>query len=180
MNIADLKKRLSGMNERQRLQVMIAVALFLALAILYSFANDRLGRLGKRRVARETTLTEMLSLKLRYREAQTGAQRLTNRLATVKADDTPAKLLDEIGIKGKNLQVRSLPAAEGASGREEVAEVRIDGLTANEAINLLYRLEKGAKPVTIRKTVIKTRFDDPSRLDLTLTIALLKQAATQP
>lgn len=180
MSIADLKKRLTGMNERQRLQVMIAVASVLALAILYSLANDRLGRLAKRRVARETTLTEMMSLKQRFREAQSGAQRLTNRLATVKADDTPAKLLDEIGIKGKNLQVRSLPAAEGASGREEVAEVRIDGLTANEAINLLYRLEKGAKPVTIRKTLLKTRFDDPSRLDLTVTVALLKQAAAAP
>ena len=177
MNFVTLKQRLAGMDEQQRLRLMVIIALLLALAVLYSLANDRIGRLAKRRVAREVTLTELLSLKQRYREAQSTAQRLTNRLATVKPDDTPAKLVEEIGIKGKNLQVRSLPATEGAGGREEVAEVRIDGLTANEAINLVFRLEKGPKPVTIRKSLFKTRFDDPSRLDLTLTIALLKQAA---
>ena len=176
MSAAELKKRLTSLDEHQRLRLMIGVALVLALAVIYSLANDQLQRLGKRRLAREATLAELMSLKQRYREVQASAQRLTNRLATVKADDTPARLLDEIGIKGKNLQVRSLPTAEGSAGREEVAEVRMDGLTANEAINLLYRLEKGTRPVTIRRTLLKTRFDDPSRLDLTLTIALQKQA----
>jgi general secretion pathway protein M len=143
------------------------------LAVLYSLAQDRVERLAKRRIARESTLTEMLSLRQRYRESQAGAQRLTNRLAAVKADDTPARIIEEIGIKGKNLQVRSLPAIEGA----DVAEVRLDGITANEAVNLLHRLEKGTRPVVIRKSLLKTRFDDPSRLDLTLTIALLKPMA---
>jgi general secretion pathway protein M len=49
-------------------------------------------------------------------------------------------------------------------------------VTANEAVNLLHRLEKGSKPVVINKALIKSRFDDPSKLDLTLTIALLKSA----
>jgi general secretion pathway protein M len=171
MSIAELKHRLGRLSERQRLQLMGGVALLLALAVLYSLAHDRVERLAKRRVAREITLTEMMSLRQSYRDAQAGSQRLTNRMAAVKADDTPAKIIEEIGIKGKNLQVRSLPPMEGA----DVAEVRIDAVTVNEAVNLLYRLEQGARPVVIRKSLLKTRFDDPSRLDLTLTIALLKQ-----
>jgi general secretion pathway protein M len=176
MSIADLKQRLASLDVRQRQQVLVAVALVLAVAILYSFCHDRLERLVKRRLAREATLAEMLSLRQRYRDAQSGAQRLANRLAAVKADDTPAKLIEEIGIKGKGLQVRSLPASEGA----DLAEVRIDGVTANEAVNLLYRLEQGVRPVVIRKSLLKTRFDDPARLDLTLTIALQKQPAATP
>jgi general secretion pathway protein M len=173
MSMADLKQRVGTLSERQRLQLMVGVALLLALAVLYSLAHDRVERLATRRAAREVTLTEMLSQRQRYREAQAGSQRLTNRLAAVKTDDTPAKIIEEIGIKGKNLQVRSLPVMDGA----EVAEVRLDGITANEAVNLLHRLEKGARPVVIRKSLIKTRFDDPSRLDLTLIIALLKPTA---
>jgi general secretion pathway protein M len=52
----------------------------------------------------------------------------------------------------------------------------MEGLTSNEAANLLFRLEKGAKPVLIKRASLKTRFDDPARLDLTLTVALLKAA----
>jgi len=178
VSLADLKRRLAGLSEQQRLRLMVGVAILLALAVLYSLAADRLNSLAKRRVSREATLTEMISLRQRYREAQAGAQRLGNRLSAVKADDTPAKLIEETGIKGKNLQVRNLAPTEGMAGKEEMAEVRIDGITANEAVNLLYRLEKGSRPVVIRKSLVKTRFDDPSRLDLTLTIALLKQAAT--
>jgi len=54
--------------------------------------------------------------------------------------------------------------------------VKLDGLTLNEAVNLLYRLEKGSRPVLVKKANLKTRFDDPALLDLTLTIALLKPA----
>ena len=57
---------------------------------------------------------------------------------------------------------------------EDAAEVKIDGVTANEAVNLLFRLEKGPRPVVIKRALLKTRFDDPARLDLTFTIALLK------
>lgn len=178
MSVVHLKQRLGGMSEQQRLRLMVGIALLLALAVLYSLGSDRLDRLAKRRAAREATLAELMTLKQRYRETQAGAQRLTNRLAAVKPDDTPAKLVEEIGIKAKNLQVRNLPLSEGEGGKEEVAEVRLDGLTVNEAVNLLYRLEKGSRPVTVRKSLLKTRFDDPSRLDLTLTVALLKQAAS--
>jgi general secretion pathway protein M len=57
--------------------------------------------------------------------------------------------------------------------------VRIDGLTANEAINLIYRLEKGIRPLSVKKANLRVRFDDPSRFDLALTVALLKPAPGQ-
>jgi general secretion pathway protein M len=62
---------------------------------------------------------------------------------------------------------------------EDAADVKIDGLTANEAINLIYRLEKGNRPLLLKKANLRVRFDDPSRLDLVLTIALLKPAPGQ-
>jgi len=52
----------------------------------------------------------------------------------------------------------------------------IEGLSANEAVNLVYRLERGARPVTVKKALIRQRFDDPAKLDLSLTIALIKPA----
>ena len=112
----------------------------------------------------------------RYQEASAGAQKLANRMAATRSDDSPAKIIDEIGIKGKGSQVKQVKGETRPGYVEDAAEARIDGLSANEAVNLIYRLEKGTKPVIIKKALIKTRFDDPSRLDLTLTIALLKPA----
>ena len=105
------------------------------------------------------------------------AQKLANRLASTKPDDSPSKLIDEINIKGKNSQIKPVKGEEHPGYIEDAAEVRLEGLSANETMNLLFRLEKGTRPVLIKKTFIKARFDDPAKLDLTLNIALLKPAA---
>jgi general secretion pathway protein M len=162
------------MESRDRLRLGIAIALLLCLAIIFSAANERIDRLRKKLAAREADVAEMLVLKQRYLEASSLSQRLANRLAATRPDDSPAKVIEEIGIKGKGSQIRPIKGEERGGFLEDAAEVKIDGLTANEAINLLFKLEKGSRPVIIKRALLKTRFDDPSRLDLTLTIALLK------
>jgi general secretion pathway protein M len=164
------------MESRTRLRWGGGIAAILILALLYSAANTRVAVLLKKRAAREADVAEMLVLKSRYQEASTGAQRLSNRMAATRPDDSPAKVIDEIGIKGKGSQVRQVKGEERGGYVEDAAEVKLDGLSANEAVNLLYRIEKGARPMVIKRALIKTRFDDPAKLDLTLTVALLKPA----
>ncbi|MSM40187.1 MAG: general secretion pathway protein GspM [Geobacter sp.] len=167
------------LDPRVRLRFGIGCALLLAVTLLYSLANDQVRRLEKKRAGNEAAVAELLVLQQRYREARTASQKITNRLAAVRPDDSPARIIEEIGIKGKSLQIRPLKAEERGAFLEDAAEVRMDGLTLNETINLLYRIEQGSRPVTIRKVLLKSRFDDPARLDLTLTMALQKTAATK-
>ena len=171
-----LIERYRQMDDRTRLRWGCAIAGLLVLALLYSAVNDRIAGMAVKRAAREAEIAEMLLLKVRYLQASAGAQKLSNRLAAVRPDDSPAKLLEDIGIKGKSSQIRPIKGGEGPGYLEDAAEVKLEGVTANEAVNLLHRLEKGSKPVVINKALIKSRFDDPSKLDLTLTIALLKSA----
>ncbi len=177
MSVLDrVKETYDRMDQTTRLRIGIAVAAVLALAILYSMANDQVKRLAGKRQSREAALAEMMVLRQRFREANAGAQKLANRLSAVKADDSPAKLIEEIGIKGKGSQIRPVKGDERPGMVEDAADVKLEGLTANEAINLLHRLEKGTKPVLIKKALVRTRFDDPAKLDLSLTLALLKPA----
>ncbi len=171
-----LAEQYDRLDSRLRLRLGIGVALLLFLLILLSAANDRIGRLKKKLSAREADIAEMMTLKQRYLEANAVAQRLANRLTATRPDDTPARIFEEIGIKGKGSQIKPLKGEERDGYLEDAAEIKVDGLTANEAVNLIFRLEKGARPVVIKKAQLKTRFDDPSRLDLTLTVALLKAA----
>ena len=164
------------LESRDRLRLGIAIALLLLLAIIFSAANDRIDRLRKKLAGREGDVAEMLVLKQRYLEAHRVSQRFANRLSATRSDDSPARVIEEIGIKGKGSQIRPIKMEERGDFLEDVAEVKIDGLTTNEAVNLIFKLEKGSRPVIIKRALLKTRFDDPSRLDLSLTIALLKTA----
>ncbi|HTP64534.1 MAG TPA: hypothetical protein VMJ66_04010 [Geobacteraceae bacterium] len=164
------------MDSRLRVRIGIGIAVLLCLAILLSAANDRIGRLKKKLASREADVAEMMVLKQRYLEANANSLRLSNRLAATRPDDTPAQIIEEIGIRGKGTQIKPVKGEEHGGFLEDAAEVKMDGLTANETVNLFFRLEKGARPVSIKRALIKTRFDDPSRLDLTLTVALLKAA----
>jgi general secretion pathway protein M len=162
------------MESRERIRWGIGIAAVLILALTYSAINTRIALLTRKRAVRESDMAEILVLKQRYREATAGSQKLANRMASVKPDDSPARIIEEIGIKGKTSQSKALKSEDRGSYIEDSAEVTIEGLTANEIVNLLFKLEKGNKPVVIKKTLLKTRFDDPSKLDVTMTIALLK------
>ncbi|AJE02117.1 hypothetical protein [Geobacter pickeringii] len=164
------------LSPRARLRAGYCLIALLATAVAYSTVSDRIDSLERKRRQREGDLVEMMGLKGRLMEARALSQRFANRLAATRTDDTPAKLIEETGIKGKSLRITPVKGEERPGFTEDAAEVKIEGITANEAVNLLYRLEKGNRPVIVRKALLRSRFDDPSRLDLTLTVALLKAA----
>ena len=167
---------LQRLDSRTRQRIGIVIALLLLVAVILSAMNSRISVLEKKRSAREADIAEMMRLKVRYQTASVGAQQLTNRVLSTRPDDTPAKLIEEIGIKGRSSQIKPVKGDDIPGYVEDAADVKIEGLTSNEATNLLYRLEKGMRPVTVKKALVKQRFDDPSRLDLSLTVALIKPA----
>lgn len=169
-----LKEFIDDISPQNRLRIGFVIAILLILGLLYSAAGDQVAKLARKRAAREVDIAEMMQLKLRYLELNGSAQKLANRLAAIRPDDSPGKLIEEIGIKPKNSQIKPLKGEEHPGYVEDAAEVRLDGLSANDAMNLLFRLEKGNRPVVIKKALIKTRFDDPSKLDITINVALLK------
>lgn len=169
-----LMKLYNDLDQQTRKSIALLVIGMLVLALLYSLLHERIVKLGKKRASREAAVTELMLLSHQFRLASADSQRLSNRLASVAADDSPVKVVEETGIKGKSTQVKPVKGEERQGVVEDAAEIRIEGITANEAVNLLYRLEKNSRPVIIKKANLKTRYDDPSRLDITLTVALLK------
>jgi general secretion pathway protein M len=174
--ITPLIERLQNLDSRSRLFLGIGIALLLLVAILLSAANGRIAALSRKRQARESDLVQMMTLKQRWFAARMFSQRFSNRLASARSDDSPAKVIEDIGIKGKSSRITPGKGEQNGQFVEDTAEVKIDALTANEAVNLVYRLENGSRPVIIKRALFKTRFDDPSKIDVTLNIALLKPA----
>jgi general secretion pathway protein M len=166
----------SRLDSRSRLWAGYLMIALLAVVMAWSALAGKTAQLERKRTAREAVLKELLPLKVAYRSAKQSADMLTGRLAVTRPDDSPAKIIEEIGIRGKGVKVLPLKGEERSGFLEDAADVRIEGLTANETMNLVYRLEKGSRPLLVKKANLKVRFDDPSRFDLILTVALLKPA----
>jgi general secretion pathway protein M len=176
----ELLERWRGLDNRTRLWAGYGLIALLVISLLWSALADRTATLERKRTAREAVLKELLSLKVAYRTAKQSSDLLMGRLASVRADDSPAKIIEEIGIKGKGLKIAPVKGEDRPGFIEDAADVRMEGLTLNEAINLVYRLEKGSRPMVVKKANLRIRFDDPSRCDLALTVALLKPAPGTP
>ena len=174
-----MRDRWQGLDSRTRLWCGYALILVLAAAVGWSALSAKVGALEKKRAARETVLKELLPLKATYLSARRSSDQLNGRIASLRPDDSPAKIIEDTGIKGKSVKIAPLKGEERSGFIEDAADIRIEGLTLNEAVNLLYRLEKGSRPLIIKKTNLRVRFDDPSRCDLNLILALLRPAPGQ-
>ena len=171
-----LVDRWRNLDHRSRLWIGYGLIALLAVSLAWSALAAKTTELERKRVAREAVLKELLPLKVAYGSAKMTSDQLLGRMAMLRPDDTPAKIIEETGIKGKGVKITPIKGEERSGILEDAADVRIEGLNANEMVNLIYRLEKGSRPVTIKKANLRVRFDDPSRFDLTLTVALLKPA----
>jgi general secretion pathway protein M len=174
-----IRDRWQDLDDRSRLWGGYALILLLVAAVGWSALTAKVQALEKKRTARETVLKELLPLKVTYQSTRQSSDQLNARMASLRQDDSPAKIIEDIGIKGKSVKIVPLKGEDRGGFTEDAADIRIDGLTLNEAVNLLYRLEKGSRPLVIKKCNLRVRFDDPSRCDLTLILALLKPAPGQ-
>ncbi|MEI6206298.1 MAG: hypothetical protein WCP20_05915 [Desulfuromonadales bacterium] len=171
--------RWQDLDDRSRMWCGSALIVLLVAAIGWSALSAKVQSLEKKRTAREMALKELLPLKVTYLAARQLSDQLNGRMASLRPDDSPAKIIEETDIKGKTIKVIPLKSEERSGFIEEAADIRVDGLTLNEAVNLLYRLEKGSRPLIIKKCNLKVRFDDPARCDLTMILALLKPSSGQ-
>lgn len=168
-----------GLDGRTRLWCGYALILLLAAAVGWSALSSKVEALEKKRAARETVLKDLLPLKAAYLSARRSSDQLNGRIASLRPDDSPAKIIEDTGIKGKSVKIVPLKGEDRIGFIEDAADIRIEGLTLNEAVNLLYRLEKGNRPLVFKKYNLRVRFDDPSRCDLSLIMALLRPAPGQ-
>ena len=178
--LSKITDQVSTLDAEIRRMMIIALSVVLLFFVCYGLLENHLATLERKLASRELTLKELVTLQQRYREISGEAQRLTNRLATVTTEDSPAAIIEQSGIVPKaGIQTKPLPKQEKNGSLEDSSEIILSGLSLNETINLLHRLEYGTKPVAIRKALMRARFSDPAKLDLTLTVGLLRPAPTE-
>jgi hypothetical protein len=111
---------------------------------------------------------DFLSLRDEVRLVE-GKKNLTNVKGIVDAVDNVFNLL---GLKEKIHSVKPLSTKEK---NEERAEVEVRGVSMNEMVNILYSFENSPMPLVTRKINVKTSFENPLLLNMTMTLSLIVQ-----
>ncbi len=99
-----------------------------------------------------------------------GKKSLTKVEGIVQAVD---EVFRSLGLNQKVKSVKSAGTREKKYAVEEEADVVVEKVTMNEMVNILYKIEHAPMILSVKKTTVKTSFDDPALLNLTTTIGLI-------
>ena len=131
----------------------------------------------KERTALQARRQGLLQLRDEYQSLKTAVDAVEGKKSLTKVEGI-VQAIDEIfrsmGLNQKLKSVKSLGVRDKKFGTEEEAELQVEKVNMNEMTNILYRIENAPMVLSIKKTTIKTSFDNPSLLNLTMTIGLTK------
>ena len=169
------------LRDREKRVLMIGGAMAAAILLLVFVVIPGISRIksqSRAAAAAESDLAEVRKARPEIERIlkETGAKAGIVRAAANVKDAPLSRItsaLQEAGIPQASLNIKSGGARDGDLFREESFDVRIENLTYLEAVKTLQRLSAGSLPVAIRSASLKSRYDDPRYLDVTLRVGFL-------
>ncbi|MDH5202830.1 MAG: hypothetical protein OEZ31_03630 [Nitrospirota bacterium] len=148
--------------------VTVILCIFL-VSISLSLKKD-LGNLKTQQKELFLINDEFMSLKNRV-DAVENKKSLAKIEGIVQATD---EVFQPLGLKKKVKSVKPTGTKDLKETIEEEAEVQVEKVDMNEMVNIFHKIENSPFILSVKKTTIKTSFENPSLLDITMTIALVK------
>ncbi len=120
---------------------------------------------------------EFALLQSEYRTLKSGIDVIENKKSITNVKGI-LQAVDEtflsLGLKQRIRSVKPLTTQAAPGLVEEEAEVQVERVNINEAVNLFYKIENSPMSIFIKKADMKASFDNPANLDITMTIALVR------
>jgi len=150
---------------------VVAISLLLCAFLFNSMLTLRKENGNLKAARKELALlkTDYLALKAKVGAVE-GRKTITDIEGIVQAVDT---VFGSLGLNEKVKSVKTTGSREGKYGIEEEAEVQVEKVDMNEMVNIFYKLENAPMVLSIKKTAIKTSFEDPTLLNITMTLSLI-------
>lgn len=120
---------------------------------------------------------ELLSIKDEFLSLKNRIDTVENKKSLTKIEGI-VQAADEVfmplGLKRKVKSVKPTGTKDLKETIEEEAEIQVEKVDMNEMVNIFHKIENLPMILSIKKTTIKTSFENPTLLDITMTIALVK------
>lgn len=148
---------------------VIALLVFMGITLAIN------GKTGQRLKSLQNEAASFETVRAEYASIRTTLEPYERKLLApiASASEAVQEAAGEAGIK-KNLSALK-PFAEPASKgfRKSGVEVKIEGITLNELLNLIYRMENHANLLLVKDFALKTRFGSNGLNDVTLQVVLV-------
>ena len=117
-----------------------------------------------------------------YRSLKGNISAIERKKALTKTESI-AQAIDDIsrslGMAGKVKSIKGTGTRKTQNQMsEETAEIKIEKLTINEMVQLMFKIENAPMILAMKTVVIKKSFENPELLDVTMTVSLFTPAAT--
>ena len=149
--------------------VVPVIVCIIAVSFFFASRNELAGARARQK--------EFALLKTEYQTLKSGIdvveskKSITNVKGILPAVD---EIFLSLGLKQKIRSVKPLTTKEIQGAVEEEAEVQVEKVNINEAVNLFYKIDNAPMSIIIKKAAMKTSFDNPANLDITMTIAFVR------
>ena len=164
-----------GLQPRERLLVVGAGGLALAMIVVFGVVQPLLG--AQRRAAQraETARIELQAVEALRDQLDTVNSRL--RAVEERIHDAPQgeifstleQLAKQSQVSVDSMEPRSSPASDDY--RETKVQVTLKGQTLAQVVRYLHGVENAPQPLSIKSLRIRTRADKPELLDVTFTVS---------
>lgn len=181
LDIAPLANAYRRLSSRERTMVGLAagaVTVILLYVLVWQPIEDARLQLLRRIQVKKRDLVELQQMRETYLDL---ANQFELRQHIIEKADpkfslfphieaTVSQVLGRDKIASMNPQNKDL----GGSYREESVEVKLNGISLQQLVDLMYRIEKGNQPLRLTRLTLKQRSKDQQTFDVVATVAMLK------
>jgi general secretion pathway protein M len=165
------------LNRREKVAVAVGVVAVLAavlfLGIIAPYRNA-LTQLDGQITSRQRQIREVESMRrefLMLQQQQSTAEARLDKGGAFSLFPFVEGLVGQIAAKENLVSMRPQPPVPRETLREESVEVRLEKIRLDQVIRLLYAVDTADALLQVKNLRLRTRFDDRSLFDATMTIA---------
>lgn len=126
-------------------------------------------------ILKESDLKEFNRLGQEYQEKRMSLERFEKRFFAPQYKATVGELIaeinEQIGLGGASF--KSLEDVAEKGNLKQGVEVKYDGITLNQTVNLVYKIENHENILLIKDVLLSPRFDNQNLFDMTMTVLLV-------
>lgn len=169
------------LNQREKLFLTgggIALIVLIVIGGLVLPYRSAMFRVEKSIASHRQQLQNVMQLRQKYLDLKVQVERLQRDLQSDRVV-APLTFLEETAVNTAGREnlvlMRPLPSVVQDSARIESVEFKLERISLDQALQILWAMETARPPMRVDKLFIKQRFDDAKQLDMNVTVSAVRR-----
>lgn len=170
--------RIDQLEKREKLYLLVGAVVILATILFYGIYQpyrQKLQLLDKKITSKQAQLKDVRILQAEYQSLQKQLDHTRKKMST-GGSLSPLAQVEELAStavsREKLSYIRPQPSQIQGDIRVDNLDIKLEKLSLEQMLQLLWKIEAPESQMQIKTFRTKKRFDNPSEIDLTMTISV--------